>query len=125
MESVQIRSYFWSLFFCILFEYRKIRTRSNYVFGHFSRSEFPLVCWSRATNSFSLFLCLLLLFYFISLKKTNKKINDNKIYNNKELKQKLQQNLKEETKKETKKNKMNNEKNSQKVTKSKSKKPKK
>ena len=68
-------------------------------------------------------LTFIVLFYFF--KKTNKKINDNKIYNNKELKQKLQQNLKEETKKENKKNKMNNEKNSKKVTKSKSKKPKK
>ena len=31
VKSVQIRSYFWS-------EYRKIRTRNNSVFGHFSRS---------------------------------------------------------------------------------------
>ena len=31
VESVQIRSFFWS-------EYGKIRTRKNYVFGHFSRS---------------------------------------------------------------------------------------
>ena len=48
-------------------------------------------------------LTFIVLFYFF--KKTNKKINDNKIYNNKELKQKLQQNLKEETKKENKKKK--------------------
>ena len=33
VESVQIRNYFW-------FEYRKIRTRNNSVFGHFSRSVF-------------------------------------------------------------------------------------
>ena len=51
MKSVQIRSYFWSVFSCILTEYgeiaslriqseyRKIRTRNNYVFGHFSCSE--------------------------------------------------------------------------------------
>ena len=51
MKSVQIRSYFWSGFSCILTEYgkmlslriqseyRKIRTRNNYVFGHFSCSE--------------------------------------------------------------------------------------
>ena len=32
MKSVQIQSYFWS-------EYKKIRTRNNSVFGHFSRSE--------------------------------------------------------------------------------------
>ena len=31
LKSVEIRSYFWS-------EYRKIRTRNNSVFGHFSRS---------------------------------------------------------------------------------------
>ena len=35
MKSVQIRIYFWSLFFCIRTEYRKIRTRNNSVFGHF------------------------------------------------------------------------------------------
>ena len=29
---------FWSAFSCIQSEYRKIRTRNNYVFGHFSRS---------------------------------------------------------------------------------------
>ena len=49
MESVQIRSFFWSVFSCIWTEiygvnlriqseYRKIRTRKNSVFGHFSRS---------------------------------------------------------------------------------------
>ena len=37
-KSVQIRSYFWSVFSCIRIEYRKIRTRNNSVFGHFSRS---------------------------------------------------------------------------------------
>ena len=31
--------YFWSVFSCIQAEYRKIRTRNNTVFGHFSRSE--------------------------------------------------------------------------------------
>ena len=36
--SVQIRSFFWSIFYCIWAEYRKIRTRKNSVFGHFSRS---------------------------------------------------------------------------------------
>ena len=39
VKSVQIRSYFWSVFFCIRTEYRKIRTRKNSVFGHFWRSE--------------------------------------------------------------------------------------
>ena len=51
IRSVQIRSYFWSVFSCfglnteiyfvdlhIQSEYRKIRTRNNSVFGHFSRS---------------------------------------------------------------------------------------
>ena len=37
VKSVQIRSYFWSVFSCIQSEYRKIRTRNNSVFGHFSR----------------------------------------------------------------------------------------
>ena len=38
LKSVQIRSFFWSLFSCIRNEYWKIRTRQNSVFGHFSRS---------------------------------------------------------------------------------------
>ena len=45
MKSVQIRSYYWSVFSCIRTEYgdsrskyRKIRTRNNSVLGHFSRS---------------------------------------------------------------------------------------
>ena len=36
--SVQIRSHFWSVFSCIQSEYRKIRTRNNFVFGQFSHS---------------------------------------------------------------------------------------
>ena len=51
VKSVQIRIYFWSVFSCIWTEYgeiwslriqseyRKIWTRNNSVFGHFSRSE--------------------------------------------------------------------------------------
>ena len=39
LKSAQIRSFFWSVFSCIRTEFRKIRTRKNYVFGHFSRSE--------------------------------------------------------------------------------------
>ena len=38
VKSVQIRSYVWSVFSCIQPEYRKIRSRNNSVFGHFSRS---------------------------------------------------------------------------------------
>ena len=51
VKSVQVQSYFWSVFSCIQTEYvdslrlriqsqyRKIRTRINSVFGHFSGSE--------------------------------------------------------------------------------------
>ena len=38
MKSVQIRSFFWSVFSRIQSECSKIRTRKNSVFGHFSRS---------------------------------------------------------------------------------------
>ena len=39
VKSVQIPSFFWSVFSCIHSEDRKIRNRKNSVFGHFSRSE--------------------------------------------------------------------------------------
>ena len=39
VKSVQMRSFFWSVFPCIRTGYRKIRTRKNSVFGYFSRSE--------------------------------------------------------------------------------------
>ena len=39
VESVQIRSYFWSVFPCSWTEYRKIRSRNDSVFGHFPHSE--------------------------------------------------------------------------------------
>ena len=38
VKSVQIRSFFWSVFSCIWTEYKKLRTRKKSVFGHFSRS---------------------------------------------------------------------------------------
>ena len=38
VKSVQIRSFFWSVFSCIRAEYRKILTRKYSVLGHFSRS---------------------------------------------------------------------------------------
>ena len=38
VKSVQIRSIFWSVFSCIRTEYKKIRTRKNFVLGHFSCS---------------------------------------------------------------------------------------
>ena len=50
MKSVQIWSFFWSVFSDIRTEYREIRTRKNFVFGHFSRTEpahdllIPAVC---------------------------------------------------------------------------------
>ena len=37
-EKCPKRSFFWSVFSFIRTEYRKIRTRKNSVFGHFSRS---------------------------------------------------------------------------------------
>ena len=40
VKSVQIRSIFWSLFYCIRTEYRKIRSRKYSVFGRFSRIAF-------------------------------------------------------------------------------------
>ena len=55
VKSVQIRSYFWSVFSCIRTEYgnllhnlriqseyKKIRTRNNSVFGHISRCVWTL-----------------------------------------------------------------------------------
>ena len=42
VKSVQIRSFFRSVFSLIRTEYKKIRTRKNSVFGHFSRSV--MVC---------------------------------------------------------------------------------
>ena len=40
VKSVQIRSYFWSIFFCIQSKYRKIWTRNNSISRHFSHSDF-------------------------------------------------------------------------------------
>ena len=42
VKSVQIRSFFWSVFSCIRIEHRKVRTRKNSVFGHFSSNEWYL-----------------------------------------------------------------------------------
>ena len=39
VKSVQIRNFFWSVFSCIWAEYRKIRTKNNSAFGHFSCRE--------------------------------------------------------------------------------------
>ena len=45
MKRVQIRSFSWCVFSCIRREYRKIRTRKNSVFGHFSRSAKLNFCY--------------------------------------------------------------------------------
>ena len=37
-EKCPLRNYFWSVFSCIRTEHRRIRTRNNSVFGHFSRN---------------------------------------------------------------------------------------
>ena len=42
VKSLEIRSYFWSVFSCIQSEFKKIQTRNNSVYGHFSRSEVGL-----------------------------------------------------------------------------------
>ena len=42
VRSVQIRSFVWPIFSCIQSKCRKIRTRKNSVFGHFSRSEWEI-----------------------------------------------------------------------------------
>ena len=41
-KSVQIRSFFWSVFSRLRTECRKIRTRKNSVFGYFQRSD--MIC---------------------------------------------------------------------------------
>ena len=52
VKSVQIRSYFRSVFSCIWTEYRKIRTRNNSVFGHISRSA-----WTSSEEHLMYFQC--------------------------------------------------------------------
>ena len=51
VKSVQIQSYFWSVFSCIQtvnlhiqYKFRKIRTRNNSIFGHFSCSGCTSMC---------------------------------------------------------------------------------
>ena len=39
LKCPKIRSFFWSVFSCIRTECRKIRTRKNSIFGHFSSSD--------------------------------------------------------------------------------------
>ena len=49
VKSVQIQSCFWSVFSCLQTEHRKIRTRNNSVFGHFSRS---VLCWPMIVDQY-------------------------------------------------------------------------
>ena len=50
VKSVQIRSFFWSVFSCIQNKYRKIQTRKNSVFGHLSRSAFVFKIHTTASS---------------------------------------------------------------------------
>ena len=52
VKNVQLLSYLWSVFSCIRTEYRKIRTRNNSVFGHFSRSWWVTKCKNFCWNKF-------------------------------------------------------------------------
>ena len=54
VKSVQMRSFFWSAFSRIQFEYWKIRTIKTSVFGHFSRNAsivFKEILVERLMNS--------------------------------------------------------------------------
>ena len=55
VKSVQIRNYFWSVFSYIRTEYRKIRTRNNSVFGHFSSSDNNVENSSKSKGSEKIF----------------------------------------------------------------------
>ena len=50
VKSVQLRTYFWFVFSCIWTVCRKIQTRKNSVFGHFSRSAHQSFPFSKCTN---------------------------------------------------------------------------
>ena len=52
MKSVQIRSFFKSVFSHIWTEYGKIRSRTNSVLGHFSHSEMFIIFTSHHPSSF-------------------------------------------------------------------------
>ena len=45
VKSVQIRSYFWSVFSRFDSEYRNMQTRNNSLFEHFSRSVY-VILWA-------------------------------------------------------------------------------
>ena len=54
VKSVQMRSFFWSVFSYIWTKYRKIQTRKSSVFGHFSRSEYSQVLRKNCSPSINL-----------------------------------------------------------------------
>ena len=54
VKSVPMRRFFWSVFSYIWTKYRKIRTRKNSVFGHFSRSEYSQVLRNNYSRSINL-----------------------------------------------------------------------
>ena len=54
VKSVPMRSFFWSVFSYIWTKYRKIRTRKNSVFGHFSRIEYSQVLRNNYSRSINL-----------------------------------------------------------------------
>ena len=69
--SKYIRRYFWSVFSCILTEYRKIQTRNNTIFGQFSHKEWcsNYENWSFSSifSCFSTFLHQGLLLFLVCL----------------------------------------------------------
>ena len=68
VKSVQIRSFFWSIFSCIRTEYMKIRTRKNSVFGYFSRTG----CLSEGIRYFYLPIYILMVMKsLVSHRRTN------------------------------------------------------
>ena len=68
MKCVQIRNFFWS----VISGYRKIRTRKNSVFRHFSRSESKSKNNKNRLLSSSFGYCLLFVYLFYNFK--NKRI---------------------------------------------------
>ena len=61
MKSVQIPSFFWSVFSCYWIEYRKIQTRKISVLGHFSRSGSKANLFARIVDLFKLTLLTIFL----------------------------------------------------------------
>ena len=62
MKSIQIRSFFWSVFSRIQSECAKIQTRKNSVFGYFSRSLRVYVHYNAFQYSFHYFFSFLKIF---------------------------------------------------------------